>query len=60
MPTLIMLQSIWAMERRRTDGFERSLEGMIVDEGVNALAIAEAATQSAKSQSTIDLATILR
>ena len=37
-----------------------SVMPVTLDDGVNALAIAEAATQSAKSQSTIDLVTILR
>lgn len=36
MQSLLCLQSLWAMERRHTDGFERSLEdnvGMIIDAG---------------------------
>jgi hypothetical protein len=36
MQTLLCLQSLWAMERRHTDGFERSLEenvGMIIAAG---------------------------
>ena len=36
MQSLLCLQSLWAMERRHTDGFERSLEqkiGMIVEAG---------------------------
>ena len=40
MQTLLCLQSLWAMERRHTDGFERSLEdniGMIIAAGFDGI-----------------------